>query len=750
MSKRRSVNVSPVVQPQTDGQPQTNRQPQADGRPIDLAAPDYYFNRELSWINFNLRVLQEALDQRTPLMERLKFLAIFSANLDEFFMVRIAALKEQVTAGVLKRSIDGQTPQRQLTQINDRLHPIVTQQHEHFERVVRPELAQNGVHLLDYDDLDQAQQDYLHDYFETQAFPVLTPLAIDPGHPFPYISNLALSLAVVIRDPESGAARFARVKVPKVLPRFVIFPPGLRYRGRSPDAETPTELLPIWVGVPLEQVVAHNLPALFPGMEIQAYHPFRVTRNADLEVEEDEADDLMEAIEQELNKRRVAGSVVRVEMPTTMPPAFRALLMDELAITDRDIYEVDTLLCLRDLMDLMDLPLPHLKDRPWKSATHPRLKQTFDLTPEAIAHGDVEVETDIFSVIRKQDLLLHHPYQSFSSSVQRFVEDAAQDPDVLTIKMTLYRTSGDSPIVKALIKAAENGKQVAALVELKARFDEANNILWAKRLESAGVHVVYGLVGLKTHTKLVLVVRREAGQIQRYVHVGTGNYNPKTARLYTDLGILTCHPEIGADVTDLFNALTGYSRQSEYRQLLVAPVNLRQRMLSLIDREIQQHRQQGNGRIIAKMNALVDARIIQALYQASQAGVEIDLIVRGVCCLRPGLPGISETIRVMSIVGRFLEHSRIFYFHNGGTEALYIGSADWMNRNLDRRVEAVTPILDQQLAAELQQILAVMLADRRYAWELQADGRYLQRQPTQSDQHESCQATFMEWARPNG
>jgi polyphosphate kinase len=750
MSKRRSVNVSPVVQPQTDGQPQTNRQPQADGRPIDLAAPDYYFNRELSWINFNLRVLQEALDQRTPLMERLKFLAIFSANLDEFFMVRIAALKEQVTAGVLKRSIDGQTPQRQLTQINDRLHPIVTQQHEHFERVVRPELAQNGVHLLDYDDLDQAQQDYLHDYFETQAFPVLTPLAIDPGHPFPYISNLALSLAVVIRDPESGAARFARVKVPKVLPRFVIFPPGLRYRGRSPDAETPTELLPIWVGVPLEQVVAHNLPALFPGMEIQAYHPFRVTRNADLEVEEDEADDLMEAIEQELNKRRVAGSVVRVEMPTTMPPAFRALLMDELAITDRDIYEVDTLLCLRDLMDLMDLPLPHLKDRPWKSATHPRLKQTFDLTPEAIAHGDVEVETDIFSVIRKQDLLLHHPYQSFSSSVQRFVEDAAQDPDVLTIKMTLYRTSGDSPIVKALIKAAENGKQVAALVELKARFDEANNILWAKRLESAGVHVVYGLVGLKTHTKLVLVVRREAGQIQRYVHVGTGNYNPKTARLYTDLGILTCHPEIGADVTDLFNALTGYSRQSEYRQLLVAPVNLRQRMLSLIDREIQQHRQQGNGRIIAKMNALVDARIIQALYQASQAGVEIDLIVRGVCCLRPGLPGISETIRVMSIVGRFLEHSRIFYFHNGGTEELYIGSADWMNRNLDRRVEAVTPILDQQLAAELQQILAVMLADRRYAWELQADGQYLQRQPTQSDQHESCQATFMEWARPNG
>jgi polyphosphate kinase len=738
MSKRRPV-IPAATAPLSDGE-----------RTIDLAAPEYYFNRELSWINFNLRVLQEALDQRTPLMERIKFLAIFSANLDEFFMVRIAALKEQVTAGVLKRSIDGQTPQQQLTQINDRLHPIVTQQHQHFEQFVRPELAQYGVHLLDYDDLDQAQQDYLHQYFETQVFPVLTPLAIDPGHPFPYISNLALSLAVVIRDPEAGTDRFARVKVPKVLPRFVVLPTGLRYLPSHNSSENTTGLLPIWVGIPLEQVVAHNLPALFPGMEIQEYHPFRVTRNADLELEEDEADDLMEAIEQELNKRRVAGSVVRVEMPTTMPPEFRALLIDELEITDRDIYEIDTLLCLRDLMDLMALPLPQLKDRPWKSATHPRLKQTFDRTPEAIAHGEAEVETDIFSVIRKQDLLLHHPYQSFSSSVQRFVEDAAQDPAVLTIKMTLYRTSGDSPIVKALIKAAENGKQVAALVELKARFDEANNILWAKRLESAGVHVVYGLVGLKTHTKLVLVVRREAGQIQRYVHVGTGNYNPKTARLYTDLGILTCNPDIGADVTDLFNALTGYSRQSEYRQLLVAPVNLRQRMLDLIDREIQQQRQQGNGRIIAKMNALVDARIIQALYQASQAGVEIDLIVRGVCCLRPGLPGISETIRVMSIVGRFLEHSRIFYFHNAGAAELYIGSADWMNRNLDRRVEAVTPILDPQLAAELQDILDVMLADRRYAWELQPDGQYLQRQPIQPEQLESCQAVFMQRARPNG
>jgi polyphosphate kinase len=441
----------------------------------------------------------------------------------------------------------------------------------------------------------------------------------------------------------------------------------------------------------------------------------------------------------------VGGSVVRVEMPSNMPVAFRSLLIDELDIAESDIYELEGLLCLRDLMDFMGLPVPALKDPAWKSATHPQLKGTVEFDVDDPLGS--ALETDFFSRIRKQDILLHHPYQSFSSSVQRFIEVAAEDPDVMAIKITLYRTSGDSPIVKALIKAAENGKQVAALVELKARFDEANNILWAKRLESAGVHVVYGLVGLKTHTKLVLVVRRESGQIIRYVHVGTGNYNPKTARLYTDLGLLTCNPEIGADASDLFNALTGYSRQSEYRQLLIAPVSLRKRMLELIEREITQHQAHGNGRIVAKMNALVDATIIGSLYRASQSGVKIDLIIRGICCLKPGIPGISETINVISVIGRFLEHSRIFYFHNNGDEALYIGSADWMTRNLDRRVEAVTPIADPQLAKDLQEILGILLADNRHAWELQPDGQYIQRTPA-GQIEQSAQVIFMAMARP--
>jgi polyphosphate kinase len=716
---------------------------------IDLSDPTHYFNRELSWIEFNCRVLHEAFDPRTPLLERLKFLAIFSSNLDEYFMVRIAALKEQVELGIGKRSIDGKTAAEQLRLIDDRLHPIVAEQHQHFEQIVKPQLATQGVYLVNYIDLNPVQQDYLKDYFEQQVFPVLTPLAIDPGHPFPYISNLALSLAVVIRT-EDGEERFARVKVPKVLPRFVELP--IAYRQIDTFAVSPPndldriapESVPVWVGLPLEQVIAHNLGALFPGMDVQEYYPFRVTRNADLDVAEEEADDLMEAIEQELRKRRVGGSVVRVELPSNMPVAFRSLLIDELDITPEDIYELDGLLGLRDLMDFMSLPLPDLKDVPWKSATHPQLKRAWEF---GVDDPLATTATDFFSVIRKQDVLLHHPYQSFSSSVQQFIEVAAEDPGVLAIKMTLYRTSGDSPIVKALIRAAENGKQVAALVELKARFDEANNILWAKRLESAGVHVVYGLVGLKTHTKLVLVVRRESGQIRRYVHVGTGNYNPKTARLYTDLGLLTCNPAIGADASDLFNALTGYSRQSTYRQLLIAPVNLRSRMLELIDREITQHQAHGDGRIVAKMNALVDATIIAALYRASQAGVKIDLIIRGICCLKPGLPGISETINVISVIGRFLEHSRIFYFHNHGQDDLYIGSADWMTRNLDHRVEAVTPIADPQLSKDLQEILGILLADNCHAWELQTDGQYIQRQGGGA-KSQSAQAIFMAMARP--
>jgi polyphosphate kinase len=721
-------------------------------KPIPTIVPDAiqpFFNREMSWVQFNCRVLHEALDDRTPLLERLKFLAIFSSNLDEYFMVRIGALKQQVRAEVAKRSIDGKTPQEQIALVHEHLHPIVTQQHQQFERVLRPLMAEQGIHLLDYIDLGQEQRAYLKDYFETQVFPVLTPLAIDPSHPFPYISNLSLSLAVVIRDDESDEELYARVKVPPVLPRFVPLPIDadlpLPQVLDNPSLDNPRSVKsPVWAGVPLEQVIAHNLGALFPGMDIQEYYPFRVTRDADLEVEEDEADDLMQAIEQELRKRRVGGSVVRLEIPSNLPEALRALLLDELEIAEQDVYEINGLLCLKDLFALTGLPLPELKDPIWKPANHPSLKKALELDLDELP-GDRE--EDFFTVIRRQDILLHHPYQSFVTTVQRFIEEAAIDPDVVAIKMTLYRTSGDSPIVKALIRAAENGKQVAVLVELKARFDEANNILWARRLENAGVHVAYGLVGLKTHTKLVLVVRREAGQIRRYVHIGTGNYNPKTAGLYTDLGLFSCKEELGQDLTDLFNALTGYARQNQYRELLVAPKWLRSEMLELIDRERQQQIQHGNGRIVAKMNALVDAEIIQALYRASQAGVKIDLIIRGICCLRPGVPNLSENIRVISIIGRFLEHSRIFYFYNNGDEEMYIGSADWMTRNLDRRVEAVTPVRDPALLKDLQEILGIHLADNRQAWELQPDGQYVQRGGGLDAIAQSSQQIFMEMAR---
>ncbi|MBW4442924.1 MAG: polyphosphate kinase 1 [Plectolyngbya sp. WJT66-NPBG17] len=705
----------------------------------NLSDPQYYFNRELSWIEFNNRVLHEAFDPRTPLIERLKFLAIFSSNLDEYFMVRVAALKEQVEAKVSKLSPDGRTPQEQLTLINERLRPLVAKQHRHFEEALRPQLASQGVYLLDYIDLSQEQRAYLHQYFESQVFPVLTPLAIDPGHPFPYISNLSLNLAVVIKDSVTEEELFARVKVPKVLPRFILLPIETQNLPTSVAKSRAT----IWAGVPLEQVIAHNLEALFPGMNIQEYHPFRITRNGDLDVEEDEAEDLMSAVEEELRKRRVGGSVVRLEINSSMPEHIRSMLLEEMELTSADVYETDGLLCLSDLFTFVGLPLPELKDPPWSPVTHPKLKRVTEVpVTEAFTHDE-----NFFAVVRRQDLLVHHPYLSFSRSVQRFIEEAAHDPNVLAIKMTLYRTSGDSPIVQALIAAAENGIQVAVLVELKARFDEANNISWAKKLESAGVHVVYGLVGLKTHTKLVLVVRREEGRIRRYVHIGTGNYNPKTARLYTDLGIFSCREDLGADLTDLFNYLTGYSRQQAYRKLLVAPVNLRDRMLSFIDREIEHQRSGGHGRIVAKMNALVDPRLITALYEASQAGVQVDLVVRGICCLRPGVKDISENIRVISIVGRFLEHARIFYFNNNGEAEVYIGSADWMPRNLDRRVEAVVFVEELNLSQDLQEILGIMLADNRHAWDLQPDGKYVQRKPQADQPEQSSQRIFMEMAQ---
>ncbi|MEA5505304.1 polyphosphate kinase 1 [Halotia wernerae UHCC 0503] len=705
--------------------------------PINLNDSQYYLNRELSWLEFNCRVLHEACDPRTPLLERLKFLAIFSSNLDEFFMVRIAALKQQVEAKVSLLTPDGRTPQQQLDDIRSTLVPQVTKQHQHFDQALQPLLANHGIHILDYINLSQKQRTYLDNYYEDQIFPVLTPLAVDPSHPFPYISNLSLNLAVVVKNPDTEEEFFARVKVPSVLPRFLPLPPELGIQ----ENEQPVN----WTGVPLEQAIAHNLESLFPGMNIQEYHPFRITRDADLALEEDEADDLLLAIEQELRKRRMGGTPVRLEIKSQTPESIRSRLLQDLELTESDVYEVDGLLGLRDLMYFLALPLPELKDPPRQSVVPSRLQRLREPTLSLDAL-DVEEGKDFFAVIREKDLLVHHPYQSFSASVVRFITHAAHDPNVLAIKMTLYRTSGDSPIVNALIAAAENGKQVSVLVELKARFDEENNIYWARRLERVGVHVVYGLVGLKTHSKIVLVVRREKDRMRRYVHIGTGNYNPKTARLYTDLGLFSCREELGADITDVFNFLTGYSLQKSYRELLVAPVNMRDRFLSLIHREMENVQNGFSGRIVAKMNSLVDPQIITTLYEASRAGVQIDLIIRGICCLRPGLKDISENIRVISIIGRFLEHSRIFYFYNNEQEEIYIGSADWMGRNLDRRVEVITLVKDPDIAKDLQEIMGIMLADNRQAWDLQSDGNYVQRRPCEDCPETNSQKTLMNMA----
>ena len=693
---------------------------------IDLGDPQNFFNRELSWLEFNRRVLHEAVDERTPLLERLKFLSIFSSNLDEFFMVRVAGLKQQVTAGVTKLSLDGKTSRQQLQAIGDRLKPMVIQQHQHFEKVIKKQLTNNGIHLLDYSNLSQEQRKCVNNFFEEHIFPVLTPLAVDPSHPFPYISNLSLNLAVVIRDPDTKEELFARLKIPPVLPRFIALPEDLRQRYRGKVG--------IWTGVPIEQVITHNLEALFPGMNIQESYTFRVTRNADLSVEEEEADDLLLAIEKELSKRRIGGSAVRLEIQTDVPNEIRSTIVRELNLEENDVYDLDGLICLGDLISFLSLPLPELKDKPWSPVIPNKIQRL------------AEDGGDFFRLIRREDMLVHHPYHSFSGTVVRFITEAASDPDVLAIKMTLYRTSGDSPIIKALIAAAQNDKQVVVLVELKARFDEENNINWARKLEKSGVHVVYGVYGLKTHTKVTLVVRQEEERIRRYVHIGTGNYNPKTANFYTDFGLLSARDELGADLTDLFNYLTGYSQQKSYRNLLIAPVNLRDRMVSLVEREIELARNGGTGRIVAKMNSLVDGQMIETLYKASLAGVSIDLIVRGICCLRPGVPNLSENIRVISIIGSFLEHSRVFYFHNNGAEETYIGSADWMTRNLSRRVEAVTPIENENLAKDLQEILGIMLADNRQAWELQADGSYTQRKPAKGEASHSTHEILMEMA----
>lgn len=679
--------------------------------------PELYLNRELCWIAFNYRVLAAALNEHTPLLEQAKFSAIFSNNLDEFFMVRVASLKSQLEAGITTLSDDGLTPLQQLEAIQARLRPLLDLQQQHYRHSLKRHLREYGVDLIDYTRLNKQQREWVDTYFSQAIFPVLTPLAVDPSHPFPFISNLSLNVAVLVRDPETGQREFARVKVPqKILPRFLQIPTELS--GRTPE--------PVFTAVPLEQVVAFNLGQLFPGMEVEGHYFFRVTRDADLELRDLEADDLMEAIEEGLRKRKRGGEVVRLEVADEMPDDVVQLLMGGMNVEPEDLYRINGPLGLDDLMSLLSIPLPKLKDKPHKGRTTPALARAQKGKLEDGSLKQEEFES-IFSVIRRGDVLLQHPYDLFSTSVEEFLNQAADDPLVLAIKMTLYRTSKDSPVVHALIRAAENGKQVMALVELKARFDEDNNIQWAKQLENSGVHVVYGVLGLKTHTKTALVVRREKTGLKTYVHIGTGNYNSKTSSLYTDIGLLTARPEFGEDLVQLFNYLTGFSKQQSFRKLLVAPVTLRSGMEALIRREIDHAGNGRGGHIKVKMNALVDPAIIALLYEASQAGVRIDLIIRGMCSLRPGLTGISEHINVVSVIGRFLEHSRVFWFANGGDSELFFGSADWMGRNLDRRVEAVAPIEDPQVRLQLENLLDLYLNDTG-AWHMDSDGQFHQRQ----------------------
>jgi polyphosphate kinase len=648
-----------------------------------------FLNRELSWLEFDARVLALAEDPRLPLLERVKLLAIFAGNLDEFFQVRVSGLREQVAAGVVtSKTPDGLSPAEQLLEIRERCVELLARADATMTSLL-PELDKVGIRIVGLDGLTEEDLAFVANAFHERIFPVLTPLSVDPAHPFPYISNLSLNLAAMVRDPVTQVNRFARVKVPPLLPRFLALPDGERV-------------------VPLEDVIAAHLDSLFPGMEISSRHVFRVTRDADVEVEEDEAEDLLAAIENVLWRRRRAASPVRLEVDRSMTPEVLDLLARELDLRPADVYVSDGLLDLAGMMALVGLERPGLKDPPWTPVTQPRLRVE-------------EGEPDLFAVLREGDVLVHHPYDSFATSVEAFLDAAARDPDVLAIKQTLYRTSAqESPIIGALVRAAEAGKQVVALVELKARFDEQANITYARALEEAGVHVAYGVVGLKTHTKTSLVVRREAGGVRRYAHVGTGNYNPTTAKSYEDLGLLTADPEIGADLTDLFNVLTGYSRQREYRRLLVAPYDLRPKLLELIRRESKP-----GGKIVMKMNSLVDAEMIDALYAASQSGADVDLVVRGICCLRPGVADLSDRIRVRSIVGRYLEHSRIFRFgRRASGYDHFIGSADLMPRNLDRRVEATTPVLDPALKRRLDQILRVLLHDDVLAWRLHADGRW--------------------------
>ncbi len=682
--------------------------------------PNNFFNRDLSWVEFNKRVLEEALDPELPLLDKIKFISIYSSNLDEFYMIRVSGLKEQVAANIIEPAIDGLTPMEQLQRIDKFLKPLNKVLYDLWTNQIIPELKKYDIFLCNYDELSGEEKIKLTEYFKREIFPVLTPLAFDPGRPFPYISNLSLSIAVMVKKP-NGESHFARVKVPSILPRLVeiekILTPN---KPVTNNGAVKTRF--VWLG----DLIKANLDLLFPGMDIIEAHRFRITRDTDIEIQEDEADDLLRVIEENIRQRRF-GSVVRLEVANVMPEFMLDTLMENLQIKREDVHVLGGPLGMSDVMGLYKLPLHQLKEKPF----YPVIPKVF------------EEEEDIFSIIKQKDVLLHHPYDSFTPVID-FIKQATRDPDVLAIKQTLYRVGPDSPIVKALIEAAERGKQVAVLVELKARFDEENNIYWARALEKVGVHVVYGLVGLKTHAKMTLVVRKEFEGVKRYVHLSTGNYNATTAKLYTDLGFFTCNEEICSDVADVFNYLTGYSKQKEFKKLFVSPINMREKYLELISREIDNIKAGKTARIIWKLNSLVDPVIISALYEASNCGVEIKLIVRGICCLVPGIENLSENIEVKSIVGRFLEHSRIFYFYNDGNEEIYLSSADMMQRNLDRRVEVTFPIEDPALKQELiKTVIKYSLKDNVKSRKLNPDGTYTLLQPQNDEKKVNSQEWLM-------
>ena len=688
--------------------------------PPSLESPKLFINRELSALSFQYRVLEEAIDENNPLLERIKFLAIVGSNIDEFFMVRVAGLKKQVDAGVVNVPPDGLTPAEQLAEIRKIASNLMREAAFTFKNNLLPDLKNAGIYLLDYLELNKRQKESIESYFRDVVFPVLTPLAFDPGHPFPHISNLSLNLAVLLKD-KKGVEHFARIKVPNTLPRLV---PIKRSSGSvRKDGTVPYYHYFVW----LEQVISANLSSLFPGMEVIESHPFRIIRDADMAIQEMEAADLLETIEQSVRQRRF-GSVVRISINDSMSIRIREILMENLAIDRNEIYALDGPMGYSDLWSLYSIDRHDLKDQPFKP-----------FTPMILRDED----ENIFSAIRERDILLHHPYDSFEPVIN-FLKTAANDPDVLAIKQTLYRVGNKPPVVDALLEAAENGKQVAVLVELKARFDEESNIAWARTLERKGVHVVYGLLGLKTHSKVALVIRKEGEGIRRYMHMATGNYNAITAQSYEDIGMFTCDNEMGADATDLFNYLTGYSSKKEYQKLIVAPINLRSRMEELITREIEIQENNGIGHLIFKVNSMVDKKMIQFLYKASQAGVKIDLFVRGICCLRPGMPEISENIQVTSIVGRFLEHSRIYYFRNGGNEEIYLGSADLMPRNIDRRVEVLFPVQDKLMIKHIyDDVLTYYYKDNTKARKMLPDGTYVRIKPQNGDEPLNIQSWFI-------